>query len=229
MGQTKQLTAQDGHTLDAYVATPTSTPHGAVVVIQEIFGVNAHTRSVVDRFANEGYVAIAPALFDRVERGVELNYAGTDMQRAVSYMNQLDPKTALLDVAAAFVAVRGEGSGTGIVGFCYGGFMAWLTATRGTALGVTPACCVAFYPGGIGSVATESPSCPVMIHFGADDSHIGSEQIEAVRSAHPEVVINVYEGAQHGFNCDVRSSYNAQASQLAMDRTMSFLNANIAS
>ena len=228
MGQTTQLTAQDGHTLDAYLATPTSTPRGAVVVIQEIFGVNAHMRSVVDRFANEGYVAIAPALFDRVERGVELAYAGEDMQRAVSYMKQLDARTALLDIAAAFDTVRGKGSGTGVVGFCYGGFMAWLTATRGESLGVKPACCIAFYPGGIGSVATESPSCPVMLHFGGDDSHIGSEQIQAVRSAHPEVIINMYEGAQHGFNCDVRSSYNAQASRLAMERTMSFLSANIA-
>lgn len=100
------------------------------MVIQEIFGVNAHIRSVVDQFAREGYVAIAPALFDRVERGVELRYAGEDMQRAVGYMKQLDPATALLDVAAAFDAVRGEGNGVGVVGFCYGGFMTWLTATR---------------------------------------------------------------------------------------------------
>ena len=227
MGEIHQLAAQDGHRLDAYVGRPANEARGGVVVIQEIFGVNAHIRSIVDRFAAAGYVAIAPALFDRVQRGVELSYAGEDMQRAVGYMKQLDPKTALLDVAEAFEAVKGEGNGTGVVGFCYGGLMAWLTATRGEAIGMRPACCVAFYPGGIGSVATEMPSCPVMLQFGADDSHIGMEQIEAVRSSHPEVTINVYEGAQHGFNCDVRGSYNAEASTVAMQRTIEFLEANI--
>ena len=228
MGETKQVTAQDGHTLDVYVARPANEPRGAVVVIQEIFGVNAHIRSVADRFAGAGYVAIAPALFDRVERGLELQYEGEDMQRAIGYMKQLDPETALLDVAAAFVGVRHEGHGVGVVGFCYGGFMAWLAATRAETIGIRPACSIAFYPGGIGSVATETPTCPVMLQFGGDDSHIGLEQIEAVRSANPEVTLYSYEGAQHGFNCDVRASYNPGASDLAMKRSMAFLSANIA-
>lgn len=227
MGENRKLTAQDGHKLQAYVATPPGDASGAVVVIQEIFGINGHIRSVVDRFAREGYLTIAPALFDRVERGVELRYQGEDMQRAFGYMKQLDPATALLDVAAAFEAVQAEGHKTGVVGFCYGGFMTWLSATRGGAIGMRPACCVAFYPGGIGSVAAETPSCPVMLQIGAEDSHISVEQIDAVRAAHPEVITYVYEGAQHGFNCDARSAYNPDASKLAMTRTLEFLRQNL--
>ena len=106
--------------------------------------------------------------------------------------------------------------------------MSWLAATRGESVGMKPACCIGFYAGGIGSVASEIPSCPVLLHFGGEDSHIGEEQIEAVRSAHPQVKIDVYAGAQHGFNCDARASYNAAASKLAMERTLEFLRANIA-
>ncbi len=228
MGKTVKLKAADGHELDAYVASPAAEPVGALVVIQEIFGVNSHIRGIADRFAEDGFLAIAPALFDRFEKGVELGYAGDDMKRAFDFYGKLDPKTALLDVAAAFNNVAGQVKKVGVIGYCYGGFMSWLSATRGAELGVEPACVVGYYAGGIGSVATEEPSCPVLLHFGADDSHIGPEQIEAVRSAHPEVTIYVYEGAEHGFNCDQRGSYNPAAAKLARGRSLEFLKKYIA-
>ena len=227
MGHVVKLKAQDGHELDAYVAMPEGEAIGALVVVQEIFGVNPHIQSIADGYARDGFAAIAPALFDRIERGVELTYAGDDMKRAYGLYGKLDPKTALLDVAAAFAKAEESGKSTGVIGYCYGGFMSWLSATRGKELGMEPKCVVGYYAGGIGSVATEEPSCPVLLHFGADDSHIGPEQIEAVRTAHPEVAIYVYEGAEHGFNCDQRGSYNPAAAKLARGRSLEFLKEHV--
>jgi len=223
-----KLKAQDGHELDAYVSEPTTEPIGAIVLIQEIFGINAHIRRVADSYAKDGFTVIAPALFDRIEPGVELKYEGEDLKRAYDFYQKLNPKTALLDIAAAYANVQKTGKGIGVLGFCFGGFMSWLTATRGEDLKMQPSCCVGYYAGGIGSVASEEPSCPVMLHFGANDSHIGVDQIDAVRAAHPEVEIFVYEGAEHGFNCDARSSYNPAAAALARERTLGFLKTHIA-
>lgn len=223
-----KLRAQDGHELNAYVSEPATEPVGAIVLIQEIFGINAHIRSVADGYAKDGFVVIAPALFDRIEPGVELKYEGEDLKRAYDFYQKLNPETALLDIAAAYKNVEKLGKGIGVIGFCYGGLMSWLTATRGESLKMQPSCCVGYYPGGIGAVASEEPSCPVMLHFGAKDSHIGVDQIDAVRAAHPEVEIFVYEGAEHGFNCDARSSYNPAAAALARERTLGFLKTHIA-
>jgi carboxymethylenebutenolidase len=140
----------------------------------------------------------------------------------------LDPKTALLDVAAAFAKVEETVKNVGVIGYCYGGFMSWLSATRGPSVGMDPKCAVGYYAGGIGTVATEEPSCPVLLHFGAADTHIGPEQIEAVRSAHPDVTIYVYDGAEHGFNCDQRSSYKPDAAKSARERSLEFLKKHIA-
>ena len=201
---------------------------GAVVLLQEIFGVNAHIRSVVDRYAAEGFLTIAPAFFDRLERGVELQYKGPDWQKGLALMQKLDEANVLKDIASAYKFLEEAGKGIGVVGFCFGGRMAWLTATRGEDLKMQPDCCVGYYAGGIGSVAAEEPSCPVMLHFGASDTHIGPEQVEAVRSAHPEVEIFLYDGAEHGFSCDVRSSYNPAAADLARSRTFEFLRTHLA-
>jgi carboxymethylenebutenolidase len=229
MSEFVSLTASDGNELSAYVARPEGVPSGAVVVVQEIFGVNSHIRNVADGFAKQGYVAIAPALFDRFEKGVELGYEGDDLQRAFDLYQKLNPETALLDVAAGFKFVEKEDhKGIAVVGFCYGGLMSWLSATRGEQVTMRPSCTVGYYAGGIGGVAKEEPSCPVLLHFGAKDTHIGPEQVEAVREAHPEVTIYVYDEAEHGFNCDQRSSYNPEASKLAMERTLEFLRTHIA-
>ncbi len=229
MGEMLQLQANDGNKLSAYVAKPQGTVKGGLVVVQEIFGINKHIRSVVDSYAADGYVAIAPALFDRIEPGIELNYGPEDMQKAFALYGKLDPATAILDVAAAFQQVQGEGAGAGVVGFCYGGLMAWLSATRGPEIGFSPKCTVGYYAGGVGNFAKEDPTCPVMLHFGAEDSHIGMDQVDAVRNAHPEVKVFVYEGAGHAFNRDVDpKSFHPDAAALARKRTLAFLAENIA-
>lgn len=229
MNEFVKLTANDGQDLGAYVSRPDGRPVGAVVVVQEIFGVNSHIRSVADFFATQGYTAIAPALFDRIQPDVELGYDGEGWKEAVELLGKLKHETALLDVAAAYKFVEAEDhKGIGVVGFCFGGLMSWLAATRGDTVKMRPACCVGYYPGGVGSVATEEPNCPVMLHFGAADTHIGPEQREAVQAAHPEVEVFVYDGAEHGFNCDQRSSYNEAQSKIAMGRTLTFLKTHLA-
>ena len=226
MGQIMELKAQDGHQLDAYVAAPVGEPIGALVVIQEIFGVNSSIRDVVDGFAKEGFLTIAPALFDRYEKNVMLGYTGDDAQKAYELYGKLDVTTALLDVAAAFAKVSVAGTKVSVTGYCYGGLMSWLAATRGETLGMRPACTVGYYPGGVGTVASEQPSCPVMLHFGSADTHIGADQVNAVRQAHPEVTVYLYEGAEHGFNNEYRDSYNPEAAALARSRTLEFLKSN---
>jgi carboxymethylenebutenolidase len=227
MSEFVTLKAADGQELSAYVAKPEGDVLGALVVIQEIFGVNKSIRDVVDRYASEGFLAIAPALFDRFEKGVELGYEGDDLKKAYELYGKLDPGTQLLDVAAAFKYVQGAGNGTAVTGFCYGGLLTWLSSTRAEKLGIKPACGVGYYSGGIGKVADEMPTCPVQLHFGADDDHIGSDQIDAVRNANPEVEIYLYEGAGHAFANPARTSYVADAAKLADERALEFLKVHI--
>ncbi len=229
MGEFVKLTAQDGAELKGYVSRPTGTPKGAIVVMQEIFGVNSQIRAFADRLAGEGYVAIAPPTFDRYEKGLELKDTGDDLKKAFEMYGKLSPDTALLDLAAAYKFVEAEDhKGIAVVGFCYGGLMSWLAATRGNTVEIKPACTVGYYAGGIGNVAKEEPSCPVMLHFGADDSHIGKDQIEAVEKAHPEVEVFVYPGADHAFAGTERGAYNAEQAEIAWGRTLEFLNTHVA-
>jgi carboxymethylenebutenolidase len=228
MAEWTKLTASDGHILSAYIALPDGEPVGAIVLIQEIFGVNAHIRGVADGYARDGFLVVAPALFDRIEPGVDLRYQGEDVQRAYALMQKLSADTALMDIAAAYTFAKQSGKGIGVVGYCYGGLMSWLTATRGEAFKMQPSCCVGYYPGEIGKFAVEEPICPVMLHFGADDTHIGQHQIDAVRSSHPEVEIYIYKGAGHGFNCDARASYDSSSAALARQRTLAFLRTHVA-
>jgi carboxymethylenebutenolidase len=229
MSEWLKLKASDGHELSAYVARPAGEAIGAVVLVQEIFGVNAHIRSVADGYAKDGFVVVAPALFDRYEPGVDLRYDGEDAKKAGELWKKLNPETSLLDVAAAYEVARATGKGIGVVGFCYGGLMSWLTATRGETLKMQPSCCVGYYPGGIGRYAKEEPSCPVMLHIGSADAHIGADQIDAVRAAHPEVELYLYEGAGHAFNRDADpNSYRADAAVLARKRTLAFLKTHVA-
>jgi carboxymethylenebutenolidase len=223
MGEMVKLTADDGHELGAYMATPQGVAKGAVVVIQEIFGVNPHIKRVTDSYAAEGYLAIAPALYDRFKRDIELKYTGLDMAEAVTLMKLLSTESALKDVAAAFKHVQASQAKVGVVGFCYGGFMSWISACRGASAGIDPACCVCYYPGGIGGVATEQPTCPLIIHIGSDDSHIGQDQIDAIKAAHPEIPLYLYADAKHGFNCDARDEYNPAQAAVARERTLAFL------
>jgi carboxymethylenebutenolidase len=227
MGKWVRLTSSDGKELSAYLSEPTANPKGGVVVLQEIFGVNQSIRATVEWLANEGYVAIAPALFDRFEPGIELGYDEAGMAAAFSLYPRLKPDISLKDIAPAFNHIKDRGNGTAVFGFCYGGLMAWLSATRGPANGFRPACAIGYYAGGIGTVAMEAPSGPVQLHFGKDDEHIGSDQIEAVRQAHPDVEIYMYENAGHAFANPDRPSYMPEATSVANQRALRFLKKNL--
>jgi carboxymethylenebutenolidase len=218
MSETVRLKASDGHELDAYVAQPSGDPIAGLVVIQEAFGVNRHIRSVADGYAHEGFLAVAPALFDRIQRNVELGYDPADLQKGIALARQSNPAVAATDMAAALEYLRKRTSWKcGVIGYCFGGTMAWLAATR-----LDPDAAVGYYGGQIAHFGQENPRCPVMLHFGTLDKHIPKEDIDRVQAAHPDVEIFWYE-ADHGFNCDARASYNAEAARQARDRSLEFL------
>jgi carboxymethylenebutenolidase len=230
MGEWVKVKTDDAQETGVYVARPEGEPVGALVVVQEIFGVNKSIRGVADFYAGEGFLAVAPALFDRFEPGVDLGYDEAGMKKAFyDLYPKLKPEVSLYDVAAAYhYAAAESGKAVGVLGFCYGGLMTWVSAVRGETLKMQPGCTVGYYPGGIGKFAAEEPVCPVMLHFGAADDHIGKDQIDAVRSAHPEVEIFLYDGAPHAFANPDRSSYVADAAKLADERSLEFLKANLA-
>lgn len=223
MGEWVELQAADGFRLAAWQARPAGAPKGGVVVIQEIFGVNAHVREVAEGFAADGYLAIAPALFDRAERGIELGYDAAGMERGIALARgELDMEQTLLDLHAAVCAAASAGR-VGVVGYCFGGLLAWLAACRLDGV----ACASSYYGGGVAGVATLEPRCPVIFHFGALDAHIPLEQVEAVRAAQPEAPVYVYD-ADHGFNCDHRASFDAAAAALARVRTLELFDRTLA-
>ncbi len=229
MNEWISITAVDGHELAAYVARPQGEPVGALVIGMEIFGVNASMREVADSYAKDGFVAIVPALFDRIERGLELGYGPEDMKKAFDLYGKVSVDDSLKDVAAAYAwAGRETGKSVGLVGFCRGGLLAWLAATRGEDLKMQPACTVGYYAGGIGKFAAEEPSCPVLLHFGGADDHIGADQRDAVAKAHPEVEIFVYDGAGHAFANAYRPSFKEDAAKIARERSLDFLKKHIA-
>jgi len=214
------LQAADGHRLAAYRAVPAGKPRGALVVLQEIFGVNSHIRAVADGYAADGWLAIAPAMFDRVERGIELGYTPADIERGRELKGGCSNDHALLDIAAAGDSVRSAGK-VMAVGYCWGGTLAWLAACRQPGL----AAAVSYYGGGIGELVDLTPRCPVLAHFGERDASIPLTVAEALRKAHPEVEIHIYP-AGHGFNCDQRGSFDAASAKLARERSLAFLNAH---
>ena len=213
MGENIRLTASDGFVCDAYVARPAGVPKGGIVVVQEIFGVNPHIRSVADRYAAEGYLAVAPALFDRAEPGFESGYQPEDMPRAYAMIGKVSSGPALLDIAAA-IAFAAEAGKVGVVGFCWGGTLAWTAAAKLPGLSAA----VGYYGGNILDLTDLQPQCPVMLHFGALDDHIPVDKVRAFAAARPELPIFIYD-AGHGFNCDARGSYDATSAKLAQERT----------
>ena len=214
------LQAADGHRLAAYRAVPAGKPRGALVVVQEIFGVNSHIRAVADGYAADGWLAIAPAMFDRVERGIELGYTPADIERGRELKGGCSNDHALLDIAAAVDAVRSADK-VAVIGYCWGGTLAWLAACRQPGL----AAAVSYYGGGIGELVDMTPRCQVLAHFGERDASIPLSVPEALRTAHPEVEIHIYP-AGHGFNCDQRGSFDAASAKLARERSLAFLNAH---
>ena len=221
MGTHIELTAADGHRFAAYRADPAGKPRGALVVVQEIFGVNSHIRGVADGYAADGYVAIAPALFDRTERGVEIGYSQPEIDRGRAIMQKLALDDALKDVAAAIRAVASAGK-TGIIGYCWGGTVAWVAAAKLDGL----ACSAPYYGGAVLANKDLKPRCPVLLHFGETDHAIPIGEVRAWLAARPELTAHVY-AAGHGFNCDQRGSFHAESAKLARERTLAFFRQHV--
>lgn len=219
MGNFIDLKSADGFGFPAYVAEPAGKPRGAVVVLQEIFGVNSHIRQVADGYAAEGYLAVAPSTFHRVEQGVELGYTPEDVSAGAALKAAVEALPApgvLQDVQAAIKHAARAGK-VGIVGYCWGGLLTWRAACLLEGL----AAAAPYYGGGMTSPAESAhqPKVPVMAHFGEQDTHIPMKGVRAFEQAHPEVEVHVY-AAQHGFNCDQRGSWNAGAAATALERTL---------
>lgn len=221
MGEIINLTASDGHTFAAYEAKAAGEAKGRIVVVQEIFGVNSHIRNVCDGYAADGYHAVAPALFDRVERDVELGYDDAALEEAFKLMGAANLDNALLDVKATTDHLGGPGE-VGIVGYCWGGLITWLAACR-----LDMGAASSYYGGSIGQYASENPTCPTICHFGEKDAYIPlDDDVEKVRSQHPEVEVHVYP-ADHGFNCDERASYEAASAAQARERSLALFGASL--
>lgn len=216
MGQDITLTASDKFELGAYRAQPAA-PKAAVVVIQEIFGVNHHIRAVCDRFADQGYVAIAPAIFDRVERNFQSGYSPDEVAVARKFVADPDWPAMLMDTQAAIDAVSDIGP-VGIIGFCLGGSVAYAAATKLSGLRAA----IGYYGGAVVRFADDKPKVPTQLHFGDKDAGIPLTDVEIIRSKRPDVEIFVYEGAQHGFGCDERASYDKPSADLARQRSLAF-------
>jgi carboxymethylenebutenolidase len=217
VGKDVKLTASDNFQLGAYRADPNAAPKAAIVVIQEIFGVNHHIRAVCDRLAEQGYVAIAPSIFDRIEPNFTSGYSPDEVAIARKFVANPDWAAMLRDTQAAIDAVKDVGP-VGIVGFCLGGSVAYAAATKLTGLSAA----VGYYGGAIVRFADEKPKVPTQLHFGEKDSGIPLSDVEMIRAKRPEVEIHVYSGAQHGFHCDERASYNKSSAEIAWPRSLAF-------
>jgi len=216
MGKWVELSASDGHRLDAYVAEPPGKARGAIVVIQEIFGVNSHIRSVADGYAADGYLAVAPAMYDRVQRKYDTGYTQPEIQAGLEVRKQIPWEKSMLDVEAARDHAKSAGK-VGIVGYCWGGSIAWMAAARVSGL----AAAVSYYGGQVPDLIGEKPKCPVMLHFGESDHSIPVDKAKQVAAAHPEATTYFY-AAGHGFNCDQRGSYDAASAKQARERSLEF-------
>lgn len=215
MAEFVTVTAADGHKLQAWVDGPTDAQAG-IVLVQEIFGVNNHIRNMCAKFAQQGYRVAAPALFDRIEKGVELGYEGADRERALGLMKELDFEKALLDTeAAASLLPQGR---RGVVGYCYGGTIAFLAAGRPNQFQAA----VGWYGGGIARVRDTKLLCPTQLHFGALDKGIPLSDVDLIKTAQPQAEVFIYDNADHGFGCDERATFNAAANDLAQQRTNEF-------
>ena len=221
MGKMIELTAADGHKLAAYRADPADKPRGAIVVIQEIFGVNSHVKSVADGYAADGYLAIAPALFDRAQRGFDVGYTPEDITKGREVRAKVSNDMAMKDTEAAIKAVSNAGK-VGIVGYCWGGLITWLAAAKLPGLSAA----VPYYGGGILDNADLQPKVPLMGHFGERDAHIPVDGVRKLAEKHKKHQIFIY-AADHGFNCDQRGSYDAPAAKQARERTLAFFRQHV--
>lgn len=217
------LQCADGFSMGAYEARPQGDCKGAVVVIQEVFGVNSHIRSVADGYAADGYYALAPAIFDRVEAGVELGYEQPDMERGVDLaFNKLQMPQTLADIQSAIDQAADYGK-VGIVGYCFGGLLTWLSACQLKNLDAASS----YYGGGVPDQAEMTPRCPVILHFGEQDDYIPMDSVRQFIARHPDLKVYTY-AADHGFNCDQRASFNGEVAKLARQRTLALFEQHLA-
>lgn len=221
MAKQRQLRAEDGFAFGVYESLPNGKPRGSCIVIQEIFGVNSHIRAVTDRFAQEGYASLAPQIFDRAERDVELGYSDEDLEAGFRLAFQETDRAETLQVLQAVIEEAGKYGKTAAVGFCYGGFLAWLCACQLAGLHAA----VSYYGAGVARELEHPPKCPVMMHFGDLDSMIPSTDVDRIAAAYPDIAVYRYS-ADHGFNCDQRASYDEAAASLAWLRTLEHVNAH---
>lgn len=217
MGAVVRLTADDGHVFDAYRAAPEGEAKAGLVLVQEIFGVNDHIKSVCDGFAAEGYLVLAPALFDRKAPGTALDYTEGTVDRGRALKADIGWEGPVQDIKAGADALEGAAK-VGVVGYCWGGSLAWLAACR-----LACDAAVGYYGGNIVEFVGETPRCPTMLHFGTEDAGIPMADVDEIRATHPDVTVHVYQGAGHGFNCDRRADYHAEAAALARERTLAHL------
>jgi carboxymethylenebutenolidase len=223
VGQNIRLKASDDFELGGYRADPSGVPKGAVVVIQEIFGVNHHIRGVCDRLAEEGYAAIAPAIFDRIEPDFTSGYSPDEIAIARKFVANPDWDAMLRDTQAAIDAVKSIGP-VGIIGFCLGGSIAYAAATKLSGLSAA----IGYYGGAIVRFADDKPKIPTQLHFGEKDGGIPLSDVEIIKAKRPEVEVLIYPGAQHGFHCDERASYDKPSADVAWPRSMAFLARHLA-
>jgi carboxymethylenebutenolidase len=221
MGQFTDLRSSDGFTSPAYVVQPSGKARGGIVVLQEIFGVNSHIRSVADGYAKDGYFVVAPSTFHRVKQNVEIGYGDEDMKAGSALKAAVEglPAPGVMPDIQAAIDHASQAGKVGIVGYCWGGLLTWRSACLLNGL----AAAVPYYGGGVTTPdeVARKPKCPVMAHFGDQDHWIPLDTVEAFKKAHPEVEVHVYH-ANHGFNCDQRGSYNAEAAKVARERTLAF-------
>ena len=225
MGKFITLRAGDGHIFDAYRVAPEGVARAGLLVIQEIFGVNGHIQSVCDGLAADGYLAIAPAIFDRKQRKVDLGYTAETVSKGRALKDDIGWEGPVLDMNASLAALRGDldlAEKIGVVGYCWGGTLAWLAACR-----LETDCAIGYYGGQIGQFIDEQPRSPTILHFGTEDAGIPLDLVEAIRDAHPDVEIHIYNGAGHGFACDQRADFHPTATTLARERSMAHFAAHL--
>ena len=208
--------AKDGHIADAYVAKPESQAIATVVILQEIFGITDHIKDVCKQYAAHGYLAIAPALYDRIRKNIVLDYSS--VAEGKNYKMQLIDEQTIMDIEAA-IALAENNSKVAIIGFCFGGALSYLASTR-----LNVSCVISYYGGGIvEKYINQKPLCPIMYHFGALDPTIPSSEVVAIKSSHPEGVFHIYEDAGHGFNCNLRKDYHEESAKIASTKSLDFL------
>lgn len=212
--------AKDGHIVDLYVAKPKSEAVATVIVLQEIFGITDHIKDVCKQYAAHGYLAIAPALFDRIKKNIVLDYSSIEEGR--DYKMQLQDEQVLLDIAASAATAENDLK-VAVIGFCFGGALSYLASTR-----LNLDCAISYYGGGIAEkYINQKPLCPIMYHFGALDPIIPSTDVAAIQSNHPEGVFHIYEDAGHGFNCSDRRDYHSESAKIAFARSLEFLKMHV--